>query len=82
MFATREAPLPSVPLDRPRSRLAIGAFVALLGGAVLFVTIAASPWSGPSERAAVFPVSLVAHVSAPSHAGGDVLGGYAQPPTW
>jgi DNA-binding beta-propeller fold protein YncE len=53
--------------------------VALLALAIIFVSVAASPWRGPSQRAAVFPASLIGHVSAPSHAGGDVLGGYAQP---
>lgn len=79
MFATREAHLPVAPLERPRGRLALGAFVALLAAAVVFVSVTAAPWRGPSERAAVFPVSLIRHISAPAHPGGDVLGGYAQP---
>lgn len=79
MFATREVRMPAAPSARGNGTPAAAALLVLAALAVVLVSVSTAPWSGPGERAAVFPANLTLHIAAPSHAGGGALSGYAQP---
>jgi len=79
MFVTREVHMPVVPSARGNGTPAAAALLVLAALAVVVVSVSTAPWSGPGERAAVFPANLTLHIAGPSHPGGGELSGYAQP---